>query len=126
MSFASAAGESAVRLFNGGNFARAAGYVGVVLGAGALGAVYQLAHDEGRGFIQNLRHDASVRRHRNERLLLLLFRTELPLELRDRLRRSRNVFNASLRLLTDKALPPDQHRLIHAALTELQAGEAEE
>ena len=58
--------------------------VGVVVGAGMLAAGYQLAYEEGRQIIGNLRNNAAVRRiARNDAVVLALMSTELPLQAQD-------------------------------------------
>jgi len=83
--------------------------VGVVLGAGILAASYQLAYEEGRTIVHNVRVASAQRRARNEAILLALMGTELPFEMQDRLRRSRNVVNTAFEWMT-RADFPVEHR----------------
>jgi hypothetical protein len=100
--------------------------VGVVLGAGMLAASYQIACEEGRVIIQNLRVGAAQRRARNTAITLALMNSGLPLELQARLRRKRDVVRAGLAMLADDKdkLPPEHHTIIHGALTTVIQGES--
>ncbi len=109
--------RSAHGLLRGGSLQSMARAVGVVLGAGILAASYQLAYDEGRTLIQSMRMQSAHRRARNEAILLALLETKLPLEMQDRLRRSRDVMARCMQLLTNAQLPEGHHAIIHDALT---------
>ena len=52
------------------------------------GCRLQIAVDEGRLFINGLRGSSALRRARNDAALLLLMNSELPIELKDELRRA--------------------------------------
>jgi hypothetical protein len=99
--------------------------IGVILGAGVLAAGHQIAYEEGRGLIHNMRTGTVRRRQQNTTLLLVLMNSGLPLELQDRLRRSRDVVRAGLAMLADEKakLPPEHHAIIHAALMKTTQGE---
>ena len=96
--------------------------VGVVLTASVLAAGYQIAVDEGRLFINGLRSSSALRRARNDAALLLLMNSELPIELKDKLRRARNVFRTGMAMLTDPAIAQEDRQIIHAMLTEIVNG----
>jgi hypothetical protein len=97
--------------------------VGVVVTASVLAAGYQIAPlDEGRLFINGLRSSSALRRARNDAALLLLMNSELPIELKDKLRRARNVFRTGMAMLTDPAIAQEDRQMIHAMLTEIVNG----
>ncbi len=114
---------SARGLLRGGSLLSMARALGVVLGAGLLAASYQFAYEESRMVVHNIRIAGARRRARNDALMLLLLSSPLPIGLQEKLRRSRDAVNASMRLLTSPALPRDQHAIIHAALTRIISGE---
>jgi hypothetical protein len=66
--------SNARALLRGGSLRSMANAVGVVVGAGMLAAGYQLAYEEGRQIIGNLRNNAAVRRARNDAVVLALMR----------------------------------------------------
>jgi len=115
--------RSAHGLLRGGSLQSMARAVGVVVGAGLLAATYQFVYEEGRAFVHNLRLSSAHRRARNDALMLVLLNSKIPIETQDRLRRSRDVVNACMRLLTNPAFPPDQHAVIHHALIKVLHGE---
>ena len=99
--------------------------VGVVLGAGLMAAVYQFSYEESRQLVHNMRQNGAYRRARNDRLMLVVLNSKLPIEMQEALRRSRDVVRACQKLLTHPALPPEHHAIIHAALTQLITGETD-
>ena len=54
--------------------------LGAVIGGGILAAIHQLVAEEGRTLIRHAVGDLARRRRRNERILLAILGTELPLE----------------------------------------------
>jgi hypothetical protein len=93
--------------------------LGVALGAGVLAASYQLAHDEGRQMIANLRNGAAQRRARNEAVVLTLIATDLPIQVQDSIRRSRDALRTTMALVTDEATPPQHRETLRNALASL-------
>ena len=93
--------------------------VGVVLGAGALAASYQIAYEEGRQIIGNMRNDAAVRRARNDAVVLALVSTELPLQAQDSIRRSHDALRAAIKLVTNEGTPENYRLIIREALGRL-------
>jgi hypothetical protein len=129
MSFASAAmtpasyaARSAGNLLRGGTLPSMARAVSVVVTASVLAASYQIAVDEGRQFIVGLRSSSALRRARNDAALLLLMTSELPLELKDKLRRARDVFKVGMAMLTDPAVAQEDREIIHGMLTQIVNG----
>jgi hypothetical protein len=118
------AARSAGNLIRGRTIPSMAKALGVVVTASVLAASYQIAIDEGRQLINGLRSASAQRQARNDAITLLLFGSPLPIELKDKLRRSRNVFQAGLRMLTDPAVAQEDRDTIHAILTEIVNGEA--
>jgi hypothetical protein len=100
--------------------------VGVILGAALLAATYQLAYEESRQVVHNIRVNSARRHARNEALMLILFRSTLPVETQEQLRRSRDTVASCMRMLTNPTLPVDQHILIHAALRQIVTGTTQE
>jgi hypothetical protein len=68
--------------------------VGIVLGAGALAAVYQLTHEETRAALNEWRRRSQYRTARHEALLILLISSTLSLPLQERLLGSRDRADA--------------------------------
>lgn len=116
MSFSTSAVDPVMRLFRGGTMRSMAKAVGVVAGAGLIGAVYQIAHDEGRGFIHTMRVNSAHRRQRNELIMLNLMNSELPTELQSKLFRSRDAFKTGMRMLADGEFTPKEHKIVRAVL----------
>ena len=54
--------------------------------------------------------------------MLVLLNSKLPLEMQDRLRRSRDVMARACSLLTNPQPPAGQHAIIHDALTKAIGG----
>jgi len=63
------------------------------------------------------------RRARNEAMMLELLKTRLPLATQEHIRRSRDAVRTCMRLMTNSAFPPDQHAMVHGALTKVLHGE---
>jgi hypothetical protein len=103
-------------LVHNGSLRSMARAVGVVCGAGALAAAYQIAHNEGQAFVHALRAGAQHRRARNDAVMLALIAAGLPIERLARLRRARDVFGVCIAMLTDPAIPDDQRELIRSSL----------
>ncbi len=97
--------------------------VGVVVGAGMLAAGYQLAYEEGRQIIGNLRNNAAVRRARNDAVVLALMSTELPLQAQDSIRRSRDAVRTAMKLVTDEGTPENDRLMIREVLGRLVRNE---
>ena len=116
--------KSAGNLLRGTSLPSMARAVGVALGAGLLAASYQIAYEEGRGLIHNMRVNAAHRRNRNDMILLVLLNSTLPVELQIRLLGSRDVFQLGMRMLTEETLLPEHHQIIHATLTRITNGES--
>jgi hypothetical protein len=93
--------------------------VGVVVGAGMLAAGYQIAYEEGRQIIGNLRNNAAARRARNDAVVLTLMSTELPLRAQDSIRRSRDALRTAMKLVTDERTPENYRLIIREALGRL-------
>jgi hypothetical protein len=120
MSFSNTLGNSAMRALRGPTLPMMGRTLGVVLSAGALGASYQLAHEEGRGFINGMRQRAMLRHGRNEALTLLFTGSELPLELQTELLKARDIHKATVNMLLDPALTAPHHDILHMALVRLR------
>lgn len=88
-------------LFSGRSVFTALQYTAVALGAGMLAATYQVAYDEGRMLISNMRSATALRQRRNDTLALMFCATALPLPMRERLRRSRDAFHTALAILNE-------------------------
>src|ERR1700694_61927 len=101
--------RSAGRLLRGGSLQSMARAVGVVVGAGALAASYQIAHEEGRTIVFNLRANAQQRRTRNDAVILALYDLQIPIEIKEKLQRSRDVFRTGMNMLGDQTITPE-HR----------------
>jgi hypothetical protein len=97
--------------------------VGVVLGAGVLAAGYQIAYEEGRQIIGNVRNNAALRRARNDAVVLALLSTELPLQAQDSIRRSRDALRTAIKLVTDEGTPENYRLIIREALGRLVKNE---
>jgi hypothetical protein len=93
--------------------------VGVVVTASVLAASYQIAVDEGRQIITGLRSSSALRRARNDAALLLLLNSSLPIELKDKLRRARDVVKTGMAMLTNPAIAQEDRDIIHGMLTEI-------
>jgi hypothetical protein len=100
--------------------------LGVVLSAGALGASYQLAHEEGRGFINGMRQRAALRHGRNEALALLFTGSELPIGIQTTLLRARDIHKSAMKILLDPKLSPVDHEIIRLSLLRLRQHEMAE
>jgi hypothetical protein len=125
MSFASSTAGPAMNLLRGGSLRSMAKAVGVIVGAGLIGATYQIAHDEGRSLIHTMRITGAHRRQRNEQIMLALMNSKLPIELQSKLFRSRDAFRVGMRMLADEDLPPADHAIIHATLTSVTSTEVQ-
>ncbi len=119
MFFASTVGSPAASLIRGRTFSARAKAVGVVLGADLMAATYQVAYEETRNPVGGMRQNSAHRRARNDLLMLILLGSKLPIKTQEGLRRSRDVVGARQRLLTNPKLPPNQHAVIHAAITKV-------
>jgi hypothetical protein len=93
--------------------------VGVVAGAGLLAAGYQIAYEEGRQVIHNVRTSSAQRRARNEAVVLALFDTDLPGPALNSIRQSRNALDAAMALAIDPATPEEHRTAIRTALKRL-------
>jgi hypothetical protein len=122
---ASRAISSAKGLLRGSSLQSMARALGVAVGAVTLAASYQIAYEEGRTLVQNVRAGSARRRARNTSLLLLLMNSGLPLELQDKLRRSRDAVQTGMALMTSQTLSSDNHQIILAALTKVSQGGCE-
>lgn len=133
MSFASSlaspltGGVQAIRTAGAGPVLRTmARSVGAVAGAGILAASYQIAYEEGRQIIQNMRVGAARRRERNIQLTLALMKTGLPIEIQDSIRRARDGIGASVRMMTDQQLQPVHRDILHTATSQVLRGEIQQ
>ena len=106
-------------LLRGGSLRSMVNAVGVVVGAGMLAAGYQIAYEEGRQIIGNLRNNAAARRARNDAVVLTLMSTELPLQAQDSIRRSRDALRTAMKLVTDERTPENYRLIIREALGRL-------
>ncbi len=106
-------------LLRGGSLRSMVNAVGVVVGAGMLAAGYQIAYEEGRQIIGNLRNNAAARRARNDAVVLTLMSTELPLRAQDSIRRSRDALRTAMKLVTDERTPENYRLIIREALGRL-------
>ena len=122
---ASLAISSAKGLLRGSSLQSMARALGVAVGAVTLAASYQIAYEEGRTLVQDVRAGSARRRAHNTALLLVLMNSALPLELQDKLRRSRDAVQAGMALLTSQTLSSDNHQIILAALTKVTQGDHE-
>ena len=95
----------------------------MVVGGVFLAAGYHIAYEEGRSIVYNLRANAQRRHARNDAALLFLFSSDLPLELQDKLRRSRDVFRCGMSMLADHSIAPEHRAVIHEALTKITNGQ---
>ncbi len=115
--------SSARALLRGGSLRSMANAVGVVVGAGVLAAGYQIAYEEGRQIIGNVRNNAALRRARNDAVVLALLSTELPLQAQDSIRRSRDALRTAIKLVTDEGTPENYRLIIREALGRLVKNE---
>lgn len=74
--------------------------VGLALGAviddAILAAVHQLVAEEGRALIRHAIGDATRRRRQNERILLAILGSDLPLEHQEAIRTARDSWRAAI------------------------------
>lgn len=126
MSLASALAQPALRigsaLLRGPALAMMARSVGIILCAGLLAATYQLAGDETRAILNNLRLRSQYRRARHENILIALLGSTLAADLQDQLLRSRDSFQACMTLLADPQLAPESRTLIRQAIQQVCNG----
>ena len=115
--------NNARALLRGGSLRSMANAVGVVVGAGMLAAGYQIAYEEGRQIIGNVRNNAAVRRARNDAVVLALMSTELPLQVQDSIRRSRDALRTAMKSVTDEGTPENHRLIIREALGRLVKSE---
>jgi hypothetical protein len=92
---------------------------GVVAGAGLLAAGYQIAYEEGRQVIHNMRSSSAQRRARNDTVMLTLLATDLPVQAQEGIRRSRDALRAAIALATDPATPEEHRKTLRTALGRL-------
>lgn len=123
MSFSSTVGASAIRALRGPTLPLMARTLGVVLSAGAMGATYQLAQEEGRGFINGMRQRAALRAGRNDALILLFTGSELPIGLQTTLLKARDIRKSAMKMLLDPKLSPAHHEIIRQSLLRLRHAE---
>ena len=130
MSFTTAAGTAATsafgsvtqngaRLLRGANLAGMGRTVGVLVGAGAMAACYQLMLDESRGLIRAVSAQRYRRYVRHERMLVELLGKGLTPEVQSQLLNTRDAFKKALELLTDPNLVQLDIELLRAALIEV-------
>jgi hypothetical protein len=115
--------RSAGRLLRGGSLQSMARAVGVVLGAGVLAASYQIVYEEGRTIVFNLRANAQQRRARNDAAILVLYNLDIPIEVKEKLQRSRDMFRTGMSMLSDQTITAEHRTAIHDALTKLVNGQ---
>jgi len=125
MSFASSTVGPAMNLLRGGTLQSMAKALGVVVGAGLIGATYQIAHDEGRSIIHTMRLNSAHRRQRNEQIMLGLMNSELPTEIQTRLLGSRDAFKVGMRMLANGDFTPKEHAIVYTVLTGVTNAEVE-
>jgi hypothetical protein len=116
--------RSAGRLLRGSSLQSMARTVGVVLGAGVLAASYQITLEEGRTIVFNLRANAQQRRDRNDAVLLVLDNLDIPIEVNEKLRRSRDMFRTGMSMLSDQTITAEHRAAIYDALTKLVNGQS--
>jgi hypothetical protein len=97
--------------------------VGIAVGAGLLGATYQIASEEGKLLVSGFRANAQSRRARNQAVMLRLAVTDLPLSMLHALHRKRDVFGAALKISMQETTPPEHRTMLHTALSALVKGE---
>jgi hypothetical protein len=94
-----------------------------VLGAGVLAASYQIVYEEGRTIVFNLRATAQQRRARNDAAILVLYNLHIPIEVKEKLQRSRDMFRTGMSMLSDQTITAEHRPAIHDALTKLVNGQ---
>lgn len=119
MSFASAFQGTARGLFAGSTVRSAARNVGIIAGAGALAAAYQICYEEGKSVIHNMRATSATRHARNDVISLHLVKSGLPLDLQEHLRKSRDVFRTAMRIISDENIAQEHRDTLHALLMKL-------
>jgi hypothetical protein len=113
------------KLKRGVNLPSMARAVGVVVSAGALAAVYQIAHDEVRATLDNWRARSRYRQQRHEALLIYLLGSRLSPPMQERFLRSRDAFTQILRVLAEPTIGPEDRAIMLEALQGLRAIRAE-
>jgi hypothetical protein len=100
-----------------GNMAKAAGIVGAAI---VITAGYQLAQEEGRAVINNIRSTRKARNARNDTVLCaLLAEDDFPVDIIEFLRTRRDAFRSAINLTLNEAVPAEQRFRLRCALRNL-------
>jgi hypothetical protein len=93
--------------------------LGIVLGAGLLGAAYQIAYEEGRTWITGIKSNGNQRRMLNQSVMMAILVTDLPIPAKDVIRRSRNAWDTAMALAMDVNTPEKDRKVLEQALGSL-------
>ena len=100
------------RLLRGENLYLIGRNLGIILGAGAMAALYQLMIEEARGLVHALRVRRRIRSLCHQRVLVHVLGNGISLQVQQRLYQSRDAFREGLAILADvKTAPEDRERL---------------
>lgn len=116
MSYASTMLSPVSRVLRGPTLSAMARNVGVVVGAGALAAIYHTTNEEMRTAIAHGRSNRASRRARHEALLVALLGNDISPQARDVLASSRDAYKACMELLANPLLSGADQHLIRQAI----------
>jgi hypothetical protein len=95
--------------------------LGAVIGGGILAAIHQLVAEEGRTLIRHAIGDLARRRRQNERVLLAILGTDLPLEHQEAIRTARDSWRAAIAILGLPELDAAHREMLRKLLVEIAA-----
>lgn len=90
--------------------------LGILVGAGVLGAVYQLTSDETKASINSMRIYGQFKRQRHEAILVATLGSALSPDLQNQLLRSRNAFKTAMKLLADPLLSVENRETLRSVI----------
>lgn len=90
--------------------------IGIVIAAGLLSAVYQVAQDESRDLLARLRLARRFRDHRNEIILVSIAGSDLEYGLQQLLLRARDATRMALFMMTQPGLTREDHEILQQAV----------
>jgi hypothetical protein len=115
--------QAGSKLLRGETIRSMARPVGVVLSAGALAAVYQVAHDEVRASLGSWRQRSQYRSQRHEVVLITVLGGQAgqpsPI-IQQRYLHARDAFKESLAILTDATVTTEDRKIIQDVLNSLR------